>query len=209
MHIKNSIVVYTCILNNFDILREHPEGKFVAFTDQTSDKWETRKPYQEFKDDRRNSRIQKIMPHLFFDTDYSIYLDGNIQLLVPPEKLIDEFLKEKDIAVFRHISRDCIYDEACACANLNLENIEILKEQTDEYLKRKHPRHAGLYEGGVIIRKHTKKVAQMNEKWWAEYCRFGKRDQLSFPLAFPEEEVNLIENSVWRHPYFKFNMHKK
>jgi hypothetical protein len=204
----NSTIVYTCILKGFDILRSHPEGKFIAFTDSQTNEWEIREPYKLFKDDRRNSRIQKIMPHLFLDCDYSIYLDGNIQLLVPPEKIIAEFLKDKDVAAFRHITRDCLYDEACACANLGFEDLDIIKEQTDEYLKRGYPRHNGLYEGGVIVRKHTPHVAQMNEKWWAEYCRFGRRDQMSFPIAFPKEEINLLENSVWRHPYFKFNMHK-
>lgn len=201
------IITYTCVLNDFDLLRDHPEGKFIAFTDKPSDKWETGEPCTLFKDDRRNSRIQKIMPHLFFEADYSIYLDGGIQLLVPPQKIIDEFLKDKDVAAFRHITRDCVYEEAEACAGLGLEDPRILKQQAEEYQRLGIPKHYALYEGAVIVRKHTPEVERMNEKWWAHYCRYGKRDQISFPIAFPPEKVNLIENSVWRHPYFKFHMH--
>jgi hypothetical protein len=190
------IIVYTSIIGKHDILREQ-KGNFKPFVDS----------YSEFKDDRRNSRIQKILPHLFFDAEYSIYLDGNIQLLVEPQILIDEFLKDKDVAVFRHITRDCLYDEAKACGELGLEKPELMVEQMNWYRDHGHPKHNGLYEGGVIIRRHTKEVEAMNEKWWAHYCRFGKRDQVSFPVAFPIEKINLIENSVWRHKYFKFNMH--
>lgn len=206
-----NITVYTAISNDFDKLID-PKWKgaeAVAFTNQPSEVWETRKPYDKFKDERRNSRIQKLMPHLFFQTEYSIYLDGNIELLVEPQILIDEFLKDKDVAVFRHIGRDCIYAEADAIVGYKKETPQELAPQIKEYARRGTPYHGGLAECGVIIRRHTKEVEQMNEKWWAEYCRFGVRDQMSFPIAFPKENVRFIESSVWRHPYFKFYAHQK
>jgi len=208
---KKDIVVYTSVTGDKDTLMEDQETKganFVAFTDKRSDCWDVRKPYDKFKDNRRNSRIAKIMPHLFFDTKYSVYLDGNITLKVPAQQLIDEFLKDKDIAVFRHVGRDCVYDEAQACMALGKGDKYELAEQVRAYAQMGHEEHAGLCECGVIIRRHTERVATLNEKWWAHYCRFSDRDQMSFPIAFPLEEVNQIESSAWRHPYFTFYAHK-
>jgi hypothetical protein len=208
---KKNITVYTAISGDFDKLVSHKNtetANYVAFTDQKSKDWEVRKPYDKFRDERRNSRIQKIMPHLFIDTEYSIYLDGNVELLVEPKVLIDEWLKDKDIAVFRHVGRDCIYDEVNACMELKKGTPQDMSEQIRSYAKEEYPRHNGLAECGVIARRHTPRIAELNEKWWIQYERYSERDQLSFPKVFPKEEVNFIESSVWRHPYFKFTGHK-
>lgn len=208
---KKDITVYTAVSGDFDHLRE-PEpdntAHYVAFTDLPTEAWEKRKPYDKFKSDRRNSRAPKILSHLFVDTEYSVYLDGNIRLKVPAQRLVDEFLKDKDVAVFRHIGRDCLYDEAEACYALKKGDPLELAEQVRAYAKRKHPKHAGLAECGVIIRRNTPEVQRMNEKWWAELCRYTERDQISFPVAFDLDRVNLIESSAWRHPFFDFIGHK-
>lgn len=207
---KRDITVYKSVTGDFDRLEDHLEdftANYVAFTDKESDTWDVRKPYDKFKDNRRNSRIQKIMPHLFFDTTYSIYLDGNIDLKVPAQQLIDEYLKDKDVAVIRHIGRDCVYEEAEACQQLGKGDPLELAEQIKEYARTGWKEHAGLAECGVIIRRHTPEVAQWNEKWWAQYCRFSERDQISFPVSFPFEKVELIEQSYWRHPYLNSTNH--
>lgn len=207
---KKDITVYTANIGGFDKLQEDQitEGaNFIAFTDQLSDTWEIRKTYDKFKEDRRNSRIQKIMPHLFFDTKYSIYLDGNIKLKVPAQQLIDEFLKDKDVAVFRHLGRDCVYVEATACMALGKGNRNEIMDQISDYSQRGWKEHAGLVECGMIIRRHTPEVERMNEKWWAHYCRYSERDQISFPLAFPLDKVEQIESSAWRHPWFEMFGH--
>lgn len=208
---KKEVTVYTSVLNGYDRLIEHNlEGAdFVAYADINNEFWDCKKPYTKFKDDRRNSRIQKIMPHLYLDTQYSIYLDGNVELLVPPQKIIDEFLKDKDIAVFRHIGRDCVYDEAAACIGLKRGTPGDILGQMSAYAKKNYPKHNGLAECGMIARRHTKRINDLNEKWWAHYCRYSERDQLSFPVVFPKEEVNFIESSVWRHPYFSFKQHSQ
>lgn len=210
---KKDIVVYTSVTSEFDRLSDKQNTKnahFVAFTDQKSDVWKVEKNYDKFNDHRRNSRIQKMMPHLYFpDYQYSVYIDGNIELKVPAEKLVEEWLKDKDIAVFRHIGRDCLYQEAEACVIKKKETPEELARQIKEYARRGIKNHSGLAECGVIVRRHTPEVERMNEKWWAEYCRFSSRDQMSFPVAFDLKKVNLIESSVWRHPYFKIIDHKK
>jgi len=72
--------------------------------------------YDKFKSDRRNSRIQKILPHKYFKTEYSIWLDGNLKLLASPKELVEKYLNGFDIAVFKHPVRNCLYKEAIECA---------------------------------------------------------------------------------------------
>ena len=209
---KKPITVYTAISGKFDKLIPPTKTKtanYVAFTDQKSEEWVTKKPYGNFHDSRRNSRIQKIMPHLYLDTEYSIYLDGNIELLVEPQVLIDEFLKDKDVAAFKHPGWNDIYSEGEAIVRLGKDTKENIVEQIKEYSKQGVKQDGGHCECGVIIRRHTKEVAQMNEKWWAEYCRYGVRDQMSFTKAFPIEKVNQIESKqgVHTHKYFKYHTH--
>jgi glycosyltransferase involved in cell wall biosynthesis len=209
---KHNITVYTSVIGGYNKLGNSPEqgdAYYVAYSDEKSETWDVKTPYKDFSDDRRNSRIQKIMPHLFIDTEYSIYLDGNIDLKVSPKKIVEEFLKDKDIAVFRHVGRDCVYDEADACIGLQRGTPKKITEQMVAYAKKDYPRHAGLCECGVIVRRHTPRVAELNEKWWVQYTRYSERDQLSFPTVFPQNEINQIEGSVWRHPYFNFKQHLK
>jgi hypothetical protein len=209
---KKPITVYTAISGKFDKLilpTKTKTANYVAFTDQKSEEWVTKRPYGNFNDKRRNSRIQKIMPHLYLDTEYSIYLDGNIELLVEPQVLIDEFLKDKDVAAFKHPGWNDIYSEGEAIVRLGKDTKENIVEQIKEYSKQGVKPDGGHCECGVIIRRHTKEVARMNEKWWAEYCRYGVRDQMSFTKAFPIEKVNQIESKqgVHTHKYFKYHAH--
>ena len=131
-------------------------------------------------DSRRNSRVAKMLPHLYFTSEYSIYIDGNIRLLKSPEELISKHLKDHDIAVYKHPTRDCLYDEATKCAVKGLDDPETIIEQVKAYEDAGFPKHIGLAECGIIFRRHTDKVREFNEAWWAEYCRYSCRDQISF-----------------------------
>jgi hypothetical protein len=205
---EKDITLYTSIIGGYDklITQRHENANLVAFTDHESDHWTVRKPYDRFTDNTRNSRIQKIMPHLFFTSEYSIYIDGNVELLVDPQELIDEWLKDKDIAVFNHAGRNNVFEEADACVYYGKEDPKTLEEQVKEYART--GMKDGLCECGVIVRRHTKRIEELNEKWWAHYCRYSKRDQMSFPMVFPMDEVNVIDGSVWNHKWFKYNKHE-
>lgn len=139
--------------------------------------------YDKFKDARRNSRIQKILSHKYFDSDFTVYIDGNMKLLVSPHELVDKYMKDCDIALFAHGVRDCIYDEAITVAKLKLDDIETIIEQAKHYEDSEFGKHKGLYQGGFIIRKNNERVRRFNEAWWADFCRYSRRDQLALPPA--------------------------
>lgn len=201
---ENSITVLTAITGGRDLLREKQvvgDAQFIAYTDfeTESDIWNIKPAHNRFKDPRRNSRIHKILSHQYCDTEYSIWIDGDMSLLRNPEELIEKYLKDYDLAVFKHNLRDCIYDEALRCATERLDDPEVIIEQASVYEKKGYAKHKGLCECGVLIRRHSPKTIEFNNFWWSEYCRHSVRDQISFMYAV--DSVGLRINQLdmnWR-----------
>lgn len=205
--------LYTVITGDKDILNDdiNVEGvKAVCFTDKniTSKVWEIRRIPLLFKDIRRDSRMPKMLPHIYFpDATHSLYVDGNIITTIPLQKLIDEWLNETDIAFFKHGVRDCYFEEAKECIRLGLDGMEVIADQMVRY--KDFPRHRGLYQGGVILRKHTERINRFNETWFAEYCTGSRRDQISLPIALSRAGVaaKAIDGHAYYHPYFTMSNH--
>jgi len=149
--------------------------------------------YDKFKDPRRNSRIQKILSHKYFDNEYTIYADSNMKLLISPQELIERYMTGYDMALFKH-SRGCIYKEALAVAKLKMDDIETIIEQSKHYEDMGFPKDIGMLQGGFIIRRNNERTRRFNEAWWADYCRYSRRDQLSLMPAIDESGV--IVNAI-------------
>lgn len=198
----SNISVITSLVGGKDHLsRGHVKGKakWIAYVDELtySDDWTIEKAYDKFKSARRNSRIPKLLIHKFVDTEYSIWLDANIKLLISPEEVIHRYLKDHDIATFTHPIRDCIYDEAMECAKRGLDDPEVIIEQARAYEIDGYAKHRGLGECMMIVRRHTPKVEAFNNTWWAEYCRYSVRDQISFMYSL--DKVGLTCNFIDVH----------
>lgn len=208
-------VVYTCITGSKDNLNEDMNvkgAKAVCFTDDPnlkSEKWEIRMIPNLYKDIRRDSRTVKMLPHIFFpDAEYSMYVDGNIICKVPIQRVIDEWLQDNDIAVFRHHNRDCLFQEAKECIRLGLDTKEAVESHVERYTG--FPEHKGLYQCGVILRRHTPRIKRLNEAWFAQYMTGCKRDQVSFPYALEQEGISIfaIDSYAYLHDYFEYKNHK-
>lgn len=138
--------------------------------------------YDRFRDPRLNAKIYKVLAHQFVDAEYSIWVDGNIQLKVAPEILVD-MMGDADCAVFRHCERADVYEEAAFVIQKGKDRSDIICEQVAAY------RRAGFVKRdlgmcGVLVRRNTDDVAIRNSLWWSEICRYSVRDQLSFPVVF-------------------------
>lgn len=220
----SKIAVVTAITGGMDSLKEYQKEDnvdFIAFTDKDleSKTWIIKPAYDKFKSNRRNSRLHKILLHQFVTAEYSMWLDGNIRLNVPVSKVIDEWLKDYDMAVFKHPERNCVYDEGRVCMQINKENeIDALTEQGEAYHKSGYPEQNGLYSAGILLRKHNSVVEMFNNFWWSEFCRHSTRDQISFPYCVSKFNIKLnvivgdmpktFENR-WGHPYFSYSLHEK
>ena len=196
-------VIYTTIIGKYDILEEPsfiPEGyDFICFTDQKINKpnsiWEIRQVLPLYKDNTRTARKYKILPHRFLpEYDISIWTDGNELVVGDINKLQEKYLKNKNMAIYNHMScwdkRDCIYEEAKAIFSLGNQNNNwkddpsIITKQMERYVNEQYPPNNGLIVSGVMFRKHNKKdIIDCMETWWTELKYGSKRDQLSFNYA--------------------------
>lgn len=178
--VKKKVIIYTAIFDGYDTLEPAPEHS-ICFTDQDIEApgWEIRKVRRQFHDPRREARMYKVLSHQWFPAaDISIWRDGN--LMQRPLAGMASYLACNDLAVSKHSSRDCIYDEARAVIELNKAAAADVNSQVNEYRQKGYPPHNGLAATGVLVRKHTEAVERMNEMWWGELSRHTVRDQLSF-----------------------------
>lgn len=192
-----TIEVITSVTSGKDILRASEvkgNATWTAYVDDSiigSTFWNLKPAYDRFKDPRRNSRIHKILPHRYSDADVTIWIDGRLRLLVSPEELVEKYLGDYDMAIYGHITRDCLYKEAMVCAKLRLDDPETIIEQAKYYEDHEFAKGKGLCEGGFIIRRNNERTNAFNEAWWADYCRFSRRDQLSIMPAIEKSGVNV------------------
>jgi Protein of unknown function (DUF616) len=204
------IAVLTSITGAKDHLRDDQctdGAKFIAYVSPKhgSSVWEERPAYDRFRSHRRNSRAPKILSHHFCDTEYSIWIDGNIALRLEPNRLVEAYLDGYDLAVFRHPNRNCIFKEAAVCIELGLDDPDVIRRQVSEYADAGYAENSGLAEANVVIRRHTSHVIEFNSRWWAEYCTHSVRDQLSFMYSANQTglRINWITPSVFTgHQYF-------
>lgn len=172
----------------------HKNADYFAFVDR---KWENatawnQQPMVHFSNDkkfagRRNAKQYKVLPHLFVTGyDYYIWVDVSHDVIADPEKMCDIFLKDSDIALFKHNQRSCIYQEAEILKELQYDHLENIERQIQFYKSVDYPENNGLYELPVSIRKNTHAISLLNMKWWDNICKYSSRDQLSMPFCLWE-----------------------
>ena len=189
----DSVVVYTAITGDYDSLKRQPrsatEGAdFVAFLDapRPSPTWRVREIHTGFQDAARNAKIHKILPHRYFpQARYSLWIDGSVTIRFPysVQRLIELYLADCDLAVFRHRTRTCLHQEADVCLRRRLDDPAVVWRQVARYTQEGYPPNAGMAECTVVLRRHTPTIEEFNEAWWEEISTGSRRDQLSFPYA--------------------------
>lgn len=196
----DDLICYTVNIGNYD----KPRNDIKVFTE-----------YDRYTNPERNSRIYFILPHKFMECSISMLISCEVFLKVPPERLVEEWLGDADMALFKHPWRDCVHEEAIAaeCRMKRNDELMILREQQKHYRDIGFPEHIGtLPETAIIIRRHNTIVKRFCEAWWAEMCRWSYRDQVSFPVVlrdFPDLKVNFITPDVRVHPYTTIGHHLK
>lgn len=203
------IAVYTCVVGNYDPLIEPLATEqgvdYYVFTDQEvpdGSKWRKKDitcldEYQRFSPSQLNRKI-KMLPHLYLPGyDYSIYVDGNVEICDSLTPLVKE-MGDCGFGVHYHRTRDCIYHESVRVLYLKKANAQLVKSQVEAYRKEGFPRHYGLYENTVLIRSHHDHMSNcLMEAWWHEYMKYPTRDQLSLPYViwktgYRREKIHII-----------------
>lgn len=220
------IAVYTAVYGNYDKIKE-PLYKsanihYYVLTDQAiSDKSVWKKiEYKSEKIDelsgKDKSRYFKMCPDILFpEYEYSLYLDGNVQI---KEDIFDiiTYMKENHyfLAMNEHSIRDCIYDEGNAVIAFGLGRIRDVKSILHRYRKEGFPPKFGLFDNCIIFREHNNPQCKaIMKSWWDEYEKNScKRDQLSFCYClwkngFNKQDVLTIGSNAYKNPKFIIKEH--
>jgi len=209
-------VIYTCITGNYDTLKSHinlNNFDFVCFTDNTSittNDWIINKIPENIKHLSlvKQQRYIKTHPHeILSDYEYSIWIDGNVDVLSDPTNLLDDnFCIEIPV----HPQRNCIYKEAIACLKQKKDTKENIDKQIIRYHQEKFPENYGLVQSNIIIRKHNDRdcIKLMND-WWNEIEKGSHRDQLSFNYVCwknPNIKIKQLSKDTCNSKYFHWNV---
>lgn len=189
---KASVVVYTAICGGYDELKVHTwlckDWDYVCFSDVQVDGksvWDVRMldACPELNTNLQ-AKIYKCFPFYFLPGyDYSIWVDGNCDFRSQRIRaVVESFIKsDLPIGLFSHPDRKCIYDEAEACLLLKKDEPQNIKAAISFLQNEEYPHQHGLYEMGIIVRRHkSKSLIRAMDLWWCLIREFTKRDQLSF-----------------------------
>ena len=161
------------------------------------------------------NRKIKMLPHKYLiNYDYTIYIDGLIEIIAPLSPLICE-MGNAGLGVHYHNQRDCIYDEAVMVKYAKKANMTIVEQQLNEYRSKGFPAHFGLYENTILIRDNNDRViVNLMEEWWDEYKKYPTRDQLSLPYLIWKnkidlDKINIMGNNLDLNPRFIRGNHRK
>jgi hypothetical protein len=139
---------------------------------------------------RRHAKVFKILPHLFLPGyDYYIWVDSTHLVAMNPQDIVEQYLKDSDIAVFEHPERDCVYDEASLIQAIKYDRVYDVQRQMDYYLSNNYPHNNGLYELPCRVQRNTPQIQALMLTWWELICKYSSRDQLSFPYALHMHQI--------------------
>lgn len=214
------IAVYSCITDGYDAVIEplcsEPGIDYFLFTDgelSNDSHWKKiditqLEEYKNLSPVQLNRKI-KMLPFRYLPGyDYSIYVDGNIEIINLLLPLIEE-MGSHAFGVHYHRTRDCIYDELVQVIHLNKADPVLARQQIEAYKKEGFPRHFGLYENSILIRKQSdEEVRRLMEAWWEEYMWYPTRDQLSLPYViwktrYDRGKIHIMGSNLEKNPAFK------
>lgn len=136
----------------------------------------------------------KILPHLFFPDEVTMWLDGNIWC-PDPQSVVDELLGDADIALFQHPYRANVWEEFAALKEDPRFHISYLQKQLNAqaefYREEGLPPDTLAYECNFMVRRNNERVNRLMESWWAQICRWQWRDQVSLPYVLWKSDVKL------------------
>ena len=213
------IAVYTCIVGNYDRLLEpvykEPGVDYLIFTDQeipNESTWEKinlqeNSEYNMLSPMMMNRKIKIQQSEELLKYDYTVYVDGNIEMVAAVSPMI-ECMGKTNIGLHYHRGRDCVYDESVAVKHLKHIKGEQIDKQLESYKVEGFPEHFGLFENSMIIRNNRDlAVLDLMNKWWEEFQKHPTRDQFSLPYViwktkYDRDKICILGNDIERNPVF-------
>lgn len=221
------ICVFTAIMGEYDKLidqRFHSSNvDYICYTNSdlpVESNWLVYKqPKKAWVSDRLQARFIKTSPNFFLPPnyyDFTIWIDGNVELLISPEQLCSMMEEGQILGVFPHQQRDCVFDEIEACRKLQKDSQENLDAVEQFYGDLDWPKNAGLFDSGIVVRREhpsprdSKELWAFNRQWSFCLLKLSVRDQLSIPylLSCHFKDSSCSLPSEKHSSTFKRKLHK-
>lgn len=186
--------IYTAIVGGYDNVLQplvtDERFDYILFSNDIVEKhigvWRVRPiPYHNDIQTKIARWVKTHPEELLPEYSFSLWIDGNIQIVTdyPYTHSIELFHQAMPVATICHPSRDCAYQEATVCSQIQIEK-EILVIRWLKFLQKEHyPLNNGLCETGILFRTNSNNVRQFDVLWWSCIERFSQRDQFSFNYA--------------------------
>lgn len=221
---KEKVIVYTCNFGNYEAIKEpvcaDPSVEYILFTDNkniTSNIWKVIIIDEQLPDPRRSSRLAKILPHKYLPPhDISVYIDSSLEIKTKDiRKMVSDCMDGKEIALYKHYMRDCVYDEIDFVMNSTdrvVANKELCLKAIQKYRDIDYPIKNGLFENAFIFRRNTPEIRSLGDIWWKEYSEGTERDQ--FTLMYSLWKTGITPNAIKigkqfrENPFVNFHQHK-
>lgn len=149
------------------------------------------------------SRYAKTRPDKFTERQMSLYVDA--RFAIESEEVLDSLAAYIDgprwLALFRHPFRRDIFEEAMECQRLGLVGRNVAA-QMSYYRSAGTADGAGLWCGGILVRRHGEAQRHFGRSWYHELERWPTRDQLSLPVVMKRCDIAPAEipGSVYDWP---------
>ena len=224
----DKIAIYTCIIGNYDKLKQPAEIQegfdFICFVGKgethpaRDGAWQIRELPQSLGSAALDARWPKMHPHeLLPDYDCSVWIDGNIRIC---DSTIFRAARIKQAAgaLFSgvsHPSRDCVYEEARKCRDMRYISWARLFVVWAFLFLHGIPRHYGLFEANLMFRRHNDpQIVAFDELWWRKVLHLCRRDQLSQmwclkKCGIPRDYLLPQGQSTRNNPGFEYMRHGK
>lgn len=218
---NDRIAIYTGIYGDYDPIYDPvivPDNcDFLAFSDKKIESKIWKSCEYTFPEElgmltnAEKNRFIKMHPHLILPQyEYSIYIDGNIEIITDfSEYLYD--INKYGFVFHNHYKRNCIYSEIDECIRQKKCSISQLESYRKKLQYAGMPYGYGLLEAPIIVRKHFEPqcISVMNQ-WWDEYYKFIKRDQIAliyvlWKNGIKPDEVNQLGRDI--HANYSFIQH--
>ena len=165
---------------------------------------------------RRTAKFPKVLPQLVLPGyEYYIWIDCTNKLSVEPDILIKKYLKDTDIACFKHQLNNCAYAEIQTCSRAGVEYPELLSKTKQFLESEKFPKNKGLTENTCRIQRNTAQMTTMGLMWWELICKYSSRDQLTLPYVIWKLGIKVAimpGHAQGKNPYmplWKLGNHKR
>ncbi|MCR5674242.1 MAG: DUF616 domain-containing protein [Lachnospiraceae bacterium] len=212
--------VYTVITGGYDRLLDplvlNKEWDYFCITDNEAMESKVWKvipyPDDDSLDAARKNRKAKLLPWEFLDGyDYSLYIDGNIQITGDLTEWINWYAGKSGMLCFPHGVSNGLSDELELIQQHREKYYDDARRQAENYLSEGYPDNYPMVVASILLRDHHDPLLKKTmEDWWNEVLTKSGRDQISFGYANWKNGFvyDLCELDIYDNPYFSVKSHR-